>query len=150
MFLNSENPDKAFQKINLLHMASLIIQIVLIVIVHFMIENKESFQISDQQTIIYTQYIFLLIAMATIPLSEYSIKQKLKKILQMPDKTERFELYLTVLIMKLALIEFINIAAIVVYFLSGHKTFLYISVILALFFLMSRPGKDKIMNDLNM
>ena len=150
MIFESDNPDKLFQKINLLHLASLIIQVVLIVIIYFIIQNKTLFQISDQYTIVYIQYVFIILAMAAIPLSEYFAKQKLKKVLLISDKKERIEAFLVFIVMKLAFIEFINILSIIIYFLSGHKTFLYISVILILFFLISRPGKEKTMNDLRM
>jgi hypothetical protein len=144
------NPDATFKRVNLLHLVSFIMQALFIVLVYMVVWQKTSFQLTNVQTLSYIQYLFIIIAMASIPLSEYLVKEKQKKAMQIEDKNQRFASYLIFLIVKLAFIESINFMAIIMYFLSGQDTFFYISLIFTLFFLMSRPAKEKTMNELNL
>jgi len=148
--LFDQGEEKGFKVIGLLHMISFLIQLVLLVIAFFFVSNKDTFKISNTESVIYFQYALIFMAMVTLPLSEYSLKQKLKKVLQIQDRKQRIESFVSSLVIKLSIIEFVNILSIIVYFLSGHKSFLYISLILIVFFLFSRPVKEKIINDLNL
>ena len=150
MFLNYDKPEKSISKVNTIHLLSLFMQIALILIAYFVNIKRENFIVTNQDTLIYLQYFSILLVMAVIPLSEYMIKQKLKKALLMENINDRIEFYIMAIIIKLGLIEFINLLIIVIYFLTGHKTYLYISAILALFFLLSKPGKEKVFNDLGL
>lgn len=145
-----KDQNKVFKKINLLHSLSFVLQVLLILILFFFSGRKEEFLISNQESIIYLQYIMILLTLAAIPGSEYFLKMKLEKILQLSDGTKKLEQYITAVIMKLSLVELVSVFAIFIYFFSGNKTFIYISVILTLFFLLSKPGKNKILTDLNM
>lgn len=148
--IDFDNLDQTFKKVNFLHLISLIMQVLLIGLIYMFVLQKENFSVNSIETVTYLQYLLIFIAMLTVPGSEYLLKQKLKSALQINDHKKRLAVYLTFLIFKLAIVESINLISIILYFLTGSITFFYISVVFVIFFLMSKPGKDKTMNDLNL
>ncbi len=149
MIFNTQNTDELLKKVNKLFFVSLLVQIILISLLYLLTTNKQQFFINNIEAVIYLQYLMIFVTLLIIPGSEYLLKQKLNKIIQLPDKDEKIQQYLTSIIVKLGLVEFGSIISAVLYYLSGDQTFLYIAVILTLFFLLSKPGKHKIYTDLN-
>ena len=149
MLLNEKDPDKLFAKLSNLHIFSLLLQIMFVVGAYYFVSGKRNFYINDTHSLVYLQYVVFILVMGTMPLCEYLVKQNLKKLIPLKDETIKVTKYINILIFKLAAIELVNFMVLISYLLSGNKTFLYISVILMLFFLISRPGKDKVYTDLN-
>ena len=149
MIFQDSNPAKTLKFVNIIHLISFFIQAVILVVVYIKVMHSDTFRFSDPQIITYLQYIAVIVALAVVPLNEYFIKQKLNKINQISELKEKVNGYFSLIIIKLSLIEMGSIIASVLYYLTGHKTFGYLAVILIIFFMISRPTHYKTNTDLN-
>ena len=150
MIFSNYDRNKGFTVLTVLHIASFFIQAGFLLAIYLIVPKKELYSIQDVQTQMYLQYFVILMSIALLPLIEYFLKGRLKKALKIENENERLDYFIIGIIARLGIIEFVNIVSMVAYFLTGHVSFLYISVILTLFFLIHRPVKDKILNDLNL
>lgn len=75
---------------------------------------------------------------------------RIKNIKEKQDFSAKLEAYRSVSIMRWALLEGPSLFAIICYFLTGNNKFLLMAGILIVIFVLKRPSKDKLVQDLEL
>ncbi|RYZ96801.1 MAG: hypothetical protein EOP47_23075 [Sphingobacteriaceae bacterium] len=144
---NTMHPAKTFKSLTIIHLALLAGQAIFVVVTLAATHNK--FYNSN-----YTgdAFYFIVPVMAVIGLAASGLlfKQQLAKAKQAETVSAKLAVYTTASIIKFALMEAPALFGIVVFFITGNLYYLVFPGLLMLSFLMQRPGKQRVTEQLEL
>ena len=135
--------------IRILYLAMLAGQVLFALIVTVLVEaDMLSNGINSLTPIL--QVAVILIAAVTIPASFFLFRKRLSEINPEENLGKKLEKYRAALILRLALCQMPSMFAIIAYFISTNRSFLWMIIILISNFLFIYPGRDKIISQLQL
>jgi hypothetical protein len=96
------------------------------------------------------QVAVVVIAAVTIPASFFLFRKRLSGIDPEDDLGKKIEKYRAALILRLALCQMPSMFAVIAYFITNNRSFLWMIIILISNFLFIYPGRDKIISQLQL
>ena len=96
------------------------------------------------------QVALIVITVVTVPASFILFRKRLALINPEDELGKKLELYRAALILRMALCEMPVLFAIIIYFVTHDRSFLWMTIILIVNFLFIYPSKDKIINQLQL
>lgn len=141
-----DTPAPMIRKLMIIFFISFFFQLLFLAFAFFKVRNNG---IVAEETPLSSilKNITIIAVLAVIPGSDYIYKKKVQALENIFPREERMIKLQFAMILKLALLEFVNILCIVSYLISGSQTYLILSGILLVFFLISKPNKEKINNE---
>jgi hypothetical protein len=135
--------------IRILFFALLIGQVLFALIVTVMIETG-ILGSGDHELTPFLVVAIIVIAAGAIPASFFLFRKRLAVINPEEELGKKIELYRAALILRMALCEVPVLFAIIVYFLTHDRSFLWMTIILIANFLYIYPSNEKIVNQLQL
>jgi hypothetical protein len=134
--------------ITLIYYALLAGQIMFMAVAYLLNSN----QISPTKHEMYDMFIIIvpIIIGSGLFLSNFIFKMLIGKIEQKTSIENKLMTYRSALIIKYALMEGPSLFAIVAFLISGNAIFLAFAAVMILAFILQRPNRDKIAQDLNL
>jgi hypothetical protein len=135
--------------IRILFFALLIGQVIFALIVTVLVETGV-LGTGDHELTPIMQVSIIVIAATTIPASFFLFRKRLAVINPEEELGKKIELYRAALILRMALCEMPVLFAIIVFFLTHDRSFLWMTIILIANFLFIYPSNEKIINQLQL
>ncbi len=144
-----EPQNNDVKAIRILFFALLAGQVVFALIVTALIET--GLLGSGNITVTYImQVVVIVISITTIPTSFILFRKRLAAINPEDEPGKKFEGYRAALIIRMALCEMPVLFAIIAYFVTHDRAFLWITILLIANFLFIYPSREKIINQLQL
>ena len=141
-------PDD-LKAIRILYLAMLAGQVIFAAIVTTFVETGVLSNGIHSVTLIF-QVAILVIAAGAIPASFILFRKRLAEISPEEDLAKKIEKYRAALILRMALCQFPNMFAIIAYFVTANRSFLWMIILLIGNFLLIYPTRDKIIQQLQL
>jgi hypothetical protein len=135
--------------IRILYFAMLAGQVIFAAIVTTLVETGVLSNGIDSVSFI-MQVVIIVIAACAIPASFILFRKRLADINPEEDLAKKIEKYRAALILRMALCEFPAMFAIIAYFITTNRSFLWITILLIGNFLLIYPSRDKIIQQLQL
>ena len=144
MLFKDENPKSVIKQITIFFHASFIFQIIFFIVSLYIVNRFGELSRFDEQQISIIKYLIIFLVLIIIPGGDYLTRSRIKSINPEIKVIDKIIFYRTAFFIKLALLELIDIITIIVYLLTGGRSFLLIIGILLLYFLLNSPSAKKI------
>jgi hypothetical protein len=135
--------------IRILYFAMLAGQVIFAVIVTTLVETGILSRGMNSVTV-FMQVAVILFAAVAIPASLILFRKRLADIGPEEDLAKKLEKYRAALIIRMALCEFPALFAIIAYFVTTNRSFLWIILLLIGNFLLIYPARDKLIQQLQL
>jgi len=144
-----EPQPNELKAIRILYLALLIGQIIFAVIVTVLNESG-ILSIKNDSLVLPLQVIVLLFAAGGIAASIFLFRKKLSDINPEDELSKKLEKYRAALILRFALCEMPTLFAIIAYFITHNRSFLWITILLIVNFISLYPSGRKIAGQLQL
>jgi len=144
-----EPQNNDLRAIRILYFALLIGQLIFALIVTVLVETG-ILGTGNHELGPVMQVAIIVIAATTVPAAFYLFRKRLADINPEEELGKKLELYRAALIIRMALCEMPVLFAIIVYFITHDRSFLWITIILVANFLFIYPSKNKIISQLQL
>jgi hypothetical protein len=131
-------------KLTIIFVALLLGQIAFFSVVHFLLKPKAPI---DQQDDIFL-YILPIIMVFALTTGGLFSKQRFIESRKMEDLNDKYKLYITTSIIRMALLEGANLTAIVFYLLGGNQVIAIMGLVGLLAFISLVPNKGRLQREL--
>jgi hypothetical protein len=147
--MQNDNSSEFLKSINIIYFALLAGQIMFLMVAFFVAKDVViTKQVKEMNNLF--QFIVPVYAIGGIAMGYLISKSLLKKIDKKASLDEKLNKYRAALLVKFALHEVPVIFALVVYLISKNNLYLGIALVTILLFLFIRPGRDAIIQDLEL
>lgn len=137
------------KQLNLIFLLSFLFQLVFLGIAYFLIGKNGPYGNLTENSINILQYIAIILVLIILPGSDYLFKKRLINIKKgLPASLESLNEYRLTFIIKLGMLEFLNVLMIIALLITGLTKFALFAGIPILFFLLNRPTQTKLNTDL--
>jgi len=144
-----EPQPNELKAIRILYLALLAGQIAFAIIVTVLVESG-ILSTGNNSLTPFMQVAIIVIVAAAIPASFFIFRNRLADINPEEDLAKKFEKYRAALILRMALCELPTLFATIAYFVTHDRSFLWMIILLISNFLFIYPGRDKIINQLQL
>jgi hypothetical protein len=146
---NMEPRTNDLKAIRILYFAMLIGQLLFAITIIILVES--GFVTGNNISIIpIGQVAVIVITIVSIPASFFLFRKRLSEIEPEEELGKKLEKYRAALIIRLALCQMPTMFAVIVYFITNNRSFLWMIIILISNFLFIYPSNNKIINSLQL
>ena len=141
---------KQFRGLNLLYLAILGLMSIAVVLSVVMVYKAGAIPVFASEELGTIKAIVIIALLVGIPVSHIFYYKKIKHINPKLQLAQKISMFKTAFIVRISVLEAIGLLAIIGYFVTADKSFLYMFGVVFVLFIIHAPTKQRISNDLEL